>query len=127
MSTIEATNISNGTTTVPMADMLKTASAGYLRFDHFNFDVERTRNISSVTDVGAGIYTYAVSNAFSDVYWITSHASSSVENGIPCAFNYDDFVATTTFDMYIRTFRNTGTTGLRDCSHIIQNLLGDPA
>lgn len=65
MSTINASNFGDGTSSVPASAVLEGTAKAWCNLNGTGtIAVRRSHNISSVTDVSGGTYTMALTNAF---------------------------------------------------------------
>jgi hypothetical protein len=64
MSTIQATNISDGTISVPTTVVTKGTAKALVSFDQTAPSTARSENVSSVTDTATGDYTVNFTNSF---------------------------------------------------------------
>ena len=68
MSTIQASNVSDGTTTVGTGYVVNGSAKAWLRGDS-TASLDASFNISSGTDNGTGDYSYSLTNSFSTTYY----------------------------------------------------------
>jgi len=80
MSTLNVTNISDGTNTTSTTDVVKGSAKAWVNFDGRtntggNCDIRESYNVSSVTDEGVGYYTINLTTAMPDTNYSVIVAS----------------------------------------------------
>ena len=82
MSTLNVSNITDGTTTVGTSYVVNGSAKAWVNFNGTGTIAIRTSfNVSGLTDSGTGDYRYAVTNAFSDESAFVSNGGNAGRPG----------------------------------------------
>tara|TARA_R100001224_G_scaffold12094_1_gene5955 strand:- start:145 stop:498 length:354 start_codon:yes stop_codon:yes gene_type:complete len=77
MSTLEVSNLNDGTTTVATTVVTNGSAKAWLDYNQSGPSIDDSYNISSVTDSAAGLFTFTLSNAMASANWSSTVGSAS--------------------------------------------------
>lgn len=137
MSTLQVSNISDGTTTVGTEYVVNGSAKTWANFDGDPLSVRDSLNLSSVTDNGTGDYTPNYTNNFANSdYAVMRGLMVGFSTNWPVAtlafrpvgvnsFNQD--AATKTTSAFRMISGNAGAAGLQDSTQVSYNIQGELA
>ena len=125
MSTLNVSNITDGTDTVGTSYVLNGSAKMWANYKGTSTNAIRDSfNTSSVTDSGAGLYDFNFTNAFANDDYACPSAAGNTAGSFRCPLVHDgDVVSTTSFR--IRTDNTSSTTA--DSVYVHTEALGDLA
>lgn len=108
MSTIIASNISDGTTSVPSATVVNGSAKAWVNFNGTGtVAIRRALNVSSITDNGTGNYTVNFTAAMVDANYAFSvnRQYDSGQGGMPIATKFENpgTITTNTFQVALQS------------------------
>lgn len=110
MSTLNVSNITDGTNTTSTTNVVKGSAKAWVNFDGTGtVSIRQAHNVSSITDNGTGAYRVNFSSAMPDANYsaiVTTGYIVGIDGNAMANVNTDGGISTTNFVM--RTFRLNG-------------------
>ena len=124
MSTLNVSNISDGTTSVGTGYVVNGSAKAWVNFNGTGTIAARdSLNVSSLTDDGTGLYGSNLINALANV---NASGSSSANNGVD-TYNRACATFVNTVSLVEHYAFNTAGTDAIDCSFVLSSIHGDLA
>ena len=127
MSTLNVSNITDGTTTVGTSYVVNGSAKAWVHYNHSTTTINQSNNTSSVTDVATGEAKYTYSSALDAANYCLQASGKTDDNNTDSTGNR----------VWVRPFGSTATTGSsfttdsggaeRDCKILCMTTFGDLA
>jgi hypothetical protein len=125
MSTLNVSNITDGTDTVETGYVLNGSAKAWVNFNGTGTIATRNSlNVSSLTDNNVGSYNVNFTNSFSGSYSLTALCSDAGYGGIPYIANNSELA---TGSSYLAVFANKNAVNAVDVSVVCKQITGDLA